>query len=275
MKKLVLSAILTFSFSEAFADDCKKHNQKQGNKNTVLLYLNCREGQENCLKLDDQDKQTIKLDASSKMSLTVESASLNSDNIEITFDKRSAKCLENISGKNVGKQIAIVVRDIVLINPTVATKVSDGLVKITMGLGTTIDQKLELCQTIHESCRANEASALNSNTDLFDKLFKYFPTDKDYKILNRKYKNVMESQMWITNNDIITSYDFMNGKITKRSTISDLKNKGKKIFFAKQEFNKIDKKFIGHVVVKGIPKQVSILLQKGYLICSLILFFLV
>ena len=120
------------------------------------------------------------------MSLSVKSASLNSDNIVITFDKNSAKCLEKFTGDNVGKVIAIVARDIILINATIGAKMSDGLVQISMGSGTTNDQKLELCKSIFKNCQFNESSDKKNNTDLADLLFKHLPNDKDYAKMNQK-----------------------------------------------------------------------------------------
>ena len=119
MKFLIL--ILSLTTSSIFAEECKKQKET---KNSVSIYLNCEKDAEDCLKLNDLDRKTLKLKESSKLILNVVMATLSKNDITMTLDKNSSCWIEKITSENIGKQLALVVKDIVLINPTIQGKIS-------------------------------------------------------------------------------------------------------------------------------------------------------
>lgn len=241
MKFLILILSLT-SFS-LFAEECKKQKET---KSSVSVYLNCEKDADDCLKLNDLERKTVKLKESSKLILNVVTATLSKDDITMTLDKNSTCWFEKITGENSGKQLALVVKGTVLINPTIQGKISGAEIQVSTKEGSQA-QNLELCKNIFEGCiiaqekAAEPKKAANSLANM-----ESIPNDKDYLELNKKYKDVMESIVWVTNKEKLEVYNDALKQVNLHNPLvfSEGKMKGKKWFFGYQAYDYKDKKFI-------------------------------
>ena len=227
MKFLILTLfLLTSSLS---ANECNKQKEL---KNSVSIFLNCENDDEDCLKLNDLDQKTVKLNESSKLNLNVVKATLFKDAITITLDKNSSCWFEKITGENQGKQLALVVKETVLINPTILGKISGPEIQVSTKEGSQ-SKNLELCKNIFEGCIAQEKAEEPKKSSNPIVNFENIPNDKDYLKLNKKYKDVKESIVWVTNKDILEIYNDAF-KIMNRynpPVFSEGEMKGKKWFF--------------------------------------------
>ncbi len=70
----------------------------------------------------------------------------NSAEVNFQFDAQGARDLENLTSKNVGKRMAIVLDDNVVMAPTIQDKISGGSGRITLGRKGSLDERLKEAQ---------------------------------------------------------------------------------------------------------------------------------
>ncbi len=80
-------------------------------------------------------------DANARQSQTDNSAEVN-----FQFDAQGARDLENLTSKNVGRRMAIVLDDNVVMAPTIQDKISGGSGRITLGRKGSLDERLKEAQ---------------------------------------------------------------------------------------------------------------------------------
>ena len=72
----------------------------------------------------------------------------NSAEVNFQFDAQGARDLENLTGKNVGRRMAIVLDDNVVMAPTIQDKIAGGSGRITLGRKGTLDERLKEAQML-------------------------------------------------------------------------------------------------------------------------------
>ncbi len=70
----------------------------------------------------------------------------NSAEVNFQFDAQGARDLENLTSKNVGRRMAIVLDDNVVMAPTIQDKIAGGSGRITLGRKGTLDERLKEAQ---------------------------------------------------------------------------------------------------------------------------------
>ncbi|NOT80791.1 MAG: hypothetical protein HOP07_17535 [Bacteriovoracaceae bacterium] len=245
MKFLYLFLIAAVNFSNVYASECEKLKDQVIGNNSVYLYLSCIPSSLKCIKLNDLERKAVSVDESTKVPLNVVSASLTKNVISVNLDKNSSCWFEKITEGSIGKNLAIVVKDTVLTNPVVQSKISGGQFQIMTGETSTEAQNLELCSNIFQKCQiVPEVLVDNKKTSHFNLIT---PNLKDYARLNNRYKNQMESFYWLSNKDKIKVYSdesFTKGTEYTLPTFTSGIDIGKKFFFAEQSFDYKNKEFI-------------------------------
>lgn len=244
MKYFILASILSIYHATTYALECPK--QPSHSKNTMELYLNCEKSSPECLKLNDQDRKTINLIENSKFKLTITDAYVQEDVINITMDKNSSCWFEKITDENIGKKIAVVIKDTVVSNPTIYAKISTNIFQISPEKNSSTATTLELCKTIFAKCSERKKEVPPPRQDGLTDL-SYLPSAKKFAELRNKYPQIKGSIMWVTEKDTIEIYDEKTFKKISNfnpPTISSGKDAGKKMFFASQEFDFEKKQFV-------------------------------
>lgn len=245
MKFLYLFLIAAVNFSNVYASECEKLKDQVIGNNSVYLYLSCIPSTLKCIKLNDLDRKAVSVDESTKVPLNVVSASLTKNIISVNLDENSGCWFEKITEGSIGKNLAIVVKDTVLTNLVVQSKISGGQFQIMTGETSTEAQNLDLCSNIFQKCQiVPEVPADNKKTPHFNLIT---PNSKEYARLNKRFKNQMESFYWLSNKDKIMTYpdeSFTKGTEYILPTYSAGNDVGKKFFFPEQSFDFKNKKFI-------------------------------
>lgn len=242
MSKYLIALLVLIFTSVSFAKDCGKKPAIQ--KNSVLVYFNCKKNEKSCVQLKDANDGEKKLSDSSKVVIGVESASYGSGVISIKLTQNGACWIEKLTSENVNEEMSLVVNDVVLSSPIIAAPIKGDAIQISSSKKEE-DQASVICKYIDQNCKPKEESLYEKKNDQ-DLIFQIPSFDRSE--INEKYGSVMESASWYTEKTSIPVYETSQlKKIIENYTPPVFKdeNKKDKVWFNRQqEFDYKTKKFV-------------------------------
>lgn len=241
MSKYLIALLVLIFTSVSFAKDCGKKPAIQ--KNSVLVYFNCKKDEKSCVQLKDANDGEKKLSDSSKVVIGVKSASYGSGVISIKLTQNGACWIEKLTSENFGQEMSMVVNDVVLSSPMIQAPIKGDAIQISSSEKE--DQVSVICKHIDQNCKPKNESLHEKNNDQ-DLIFQIPSFDRSE--INEKYGSVMESAYWYTEKKSIPVYENAQlKKIVENYTspvMKDENQKDKVWFNRQQEFDYKTKKFV-------------------------------
>lgn len=241
MSKYLIALLVLIFTSISFAKDCGKKPAIQ--KNSVLVYFNCKKDEKSCVQLKDANDGEKKLSDSSKVVIGVKSASYGPGFISIKLTQNGACWIEKLTSENINEEMSLVVNDVVLSSPMIQAPIKGDAVQISSPKKE--DQASTICKHIDQNCKPQEES-LHENKNDQDLIYQIPSFDRSE--INEKYGSVMESAYWYTEKKSIPVYENAElKKIVENYTPPVMKdeNQKEKVWFNRQqEFDYKTKKFV-------------------------------